>query len=70
METTMTIPKEKVLANSQKYFETGAKYNFMPDDLVNFLGTDIITAQASTQPTHLPPQQQLVHFPSFQQHFS
>ncbi len=27
------------------------------------------TGQASTQPMQAPPQEQLVHFPSFQQHF-
>lgn len=42
------LNKEKIVANTKKFFTTGEKYNFMNEDLMNFLGEDFIKAPAST----------------------
>lgn len=43
------LTKEKVVKNAKKYFSTGEKYNFMTEQLQNFLGADFIAAPASTK---------------------
>jgi len=40
--------KEKILKNKEKFLESVKKYNVFTDDLLNFLGEDLITAPAST----------------------
>jgi len=42
------LTEEKVLKNTEKYFKTGEKYEFMTDELMEYLGQDFITAPAST----------------------
>jgi hypothetical protein len=44
----MNIPKEQILKNTTKYFETAEKYGFMTPDFMKFLGEDFIKAPAST----------------------
>ncbi len=45
------LTEEKIKNNAKKYFETGTKYGFMNDSLMNFLGTEFIGAPASTMET-------------------
>jgi 23S rRNA maturation-related 3'-5' exoribonuclease YhaM len=42
------LTEEKVLKNTEKYFKTGEKYEFMTDELMELLGQDFISAPAST----------------------
>lgn len=42
------LNENKILENAKKYFETGTKYGFMNDKLMNFLGPEFIGAPAST----------------------
>ena len=42
------LTEEKLLKNTEKYFKTGEKYEFMTDGLMEFLGQDFISAPAST----------------------
>jgi hypothetical protein len=44
----MTLSKEKIEANTKKYFSTAEKYNIMTPELIEFLGVDFISAAAST----------------------
>jgi hypothetical protein len=44
----MSIPKEQIIKNTAKYFETAQKYGFMNDGFMKFLGEDFIKAPAST----------------------
>jgi len=43
------LTEEKIKTNATKYFSTGEKYEFMTEDLMNFLGADIIAAPATTK---------------------
>lgn len=45
----MELTKEQVTKNAKKYFSTAEKYNFMNDDLMEFLGEEFIAAPASTR---------------------
>jgi len=42
------IQKEKITENAAKYFKTGETYGFMNEELLQFLGTDFISAPATT----------------------
>lgn len=42
------LTEEKIKNNAKKFFETGTKYGFMNDSLMNFLGPEFIGAPAST----------------------
>lgn len=42
------LTKEKITANAAKYFKTGETYNFMTEDLMDFLGVEFVGAPAST----------------------
>lgn len=42
------LTEEKIKNNAKKFFETGTKYGFMTDSLMNFLGPEFIGAPAST----------------------
>ena len=44
----MSLTKEKILANTKKYFETAKNNDFMTDELMAFLGESFINAPAST----------------------
>jgi hypothetical protein len=44
----MSLTKENVAKNYQKFCTTGEKYGFLTADLKEFLGVDILTAPAST----------------------
>lgn len=44
----MSLTKENVAKNYQKFCSTGEKYGFLTADLKEFLGVDILTAPAST----------------------
>jgi hypothetical protein len=44
----MSLTKEKVGKNFQKFCATGEKYGFLTETLKEFLGVDILTAPAST----------------------
>lgn len=44
----MSLDKEKIIANTKKYFETATKLGFMNDDLMTFLGNSFIDAPASS----------------------
>lgn len=44
----MSLSKEKIIANSKKYFETAYNNGFMTDELMQFLGEEFITAPASS----------------------
>lgn len=44
----MSLDKEKIVANTKKYFETATKHGFMNDELMNFLGEAFIKAPASS----------------------
>ena len=43
------ITEEKILKNTEKYFNTADVHGFMTDDLLDFLGQDFIKAPASTE---------------------
>ena len=40
--------KDKILKNKEKFLETSVKYEIFNEELLKFLGEDIITAPAST----------------------
>ena len=42
----MSIEKEKVAKNAKKFYDTGVKYDFVNEELMNLLGEDFITAPA------------------------
>jgi hypothetical protein len=42
----MSLSKEKIIKNAKKFNETGSKYGFINDDLINLLGQEFITAPA------------------------
>ena len=42
------LTQEKITKNAAKYFKTGETYGFMPSELMEFLGVDIVKAPAST----------------------
>jgi len=44
----MSLEKEKIVANTKKYFDTATKLGFMNDKLMSFLGEDFIKAPASS----------------------
>lgn len=44
----MSIPKEQIVKNTKKYFETAQKYGFMTEEFMEFLGEAFIKAPAST----------------------
>lgn len=44
----MSLEKDKIVANTKKYFDTATKLGFMNDNLMNFLGESFITAPATT----------------------
>jgi hypothetical protein len=44
----MSLEKEKIVANTKKYFDTATKLGFMNDGLTTFLGEDFIKAPASS----------------------
>lgn len=44
----MSLTKEKIIKNFKKFYSTGEKYNFLTEDLKEFLGQDLMTAPAST----------------------
>lgn len=44
----MPLTKEKILANTKKYFETATANEFMNNELMEFLGENFIKAPAST----------------------
>lgn len=44
----MSLEKEKIVANTKKYFETATKLGFMNTELMGFLGENFIKAPAST----------------------
>lgn len=43
----MSLEKEKIIANTKKYFDTATKNGFMTEDLMKFLGEDFIKAPAT-----------------------
>ena len=43
------LTKEKIKSNATKFFKTGEKYEFMTEELMNFLGADVIAAPATTK---------------------
>lgn len=45
----MSLTTEEIVKNVKKYFSTAEKYNFMNEDLQNVLGTEFISAPASTR---------------------
>ena len=44
----MSLEKEKIVANTKKYFDTATKLGFMNDNLMTFLGSSFIAAPASS----------------------
>jgi len=44
----MILEKDKIIANTKKYFETATKNGFMTEELTAFLGEDFIKAPASS----------------------
>jgi len=44
----MSLEKEKIVANTKKYFETATKLGFMNEELMKFLGESFIKAPASS----------------------
>ena len=44
----MVLEKERIVANTKKYFDTATKLGFMTEELMTFLGEDFIKAPAST----------------------
>jgi len=44
----MGLEKERIVANTKKYFDTATKLGFMTEELMTFLGEDFIKAPAST----------------------
>ena len=44
----MSLEKEKIVANTKKYFDTATKLGFMNSEFMDFLGPDFISAPAST----------------------
>jgi len=42
------LDRENIVKNTKHYFATGEKYGFMTKELMEFLGTDFISAPAST----------------------
>jgi len=42
------LTQEKITKNAAKYFKTGETYGFMSNELIEFLGVDIVKAPAST----------------------
>jgi hypothetical protein len=42
------LNEEKIKSNATKYFETGEKYGFMTEDLMDFLGVNVMSAPATT----------------------
>jgi 23S rRNA maturation-related 3'-5' exoribonuclease YhaM len=44
----MVLEKERIVANTKKYFDTATKLGFMTEELMSFLGEDFIKAPAST----------------------
>jgi hypothetical protein len=45
----MVLDKDKITRNTKKYFDTATKKGFMTEELTAFLGTDFMTAPASTR---------------------
>jgi HD superfamily phosphodiesterase len=45
----LTLSTNKIKANATKYFATAEKYDFMTQDLMDFLGLDIVKAPATTK---------------------
>jgi hypothetical protein len=43
----MSLEQSKIIANTKKYFDTANKHGFMTDDLMKFLGEDLIKAPAT-----------------------
>jgi hypothetical protein len=44
----MSLEKEKIVANTKKYFDTATKLGFMNSEFMKFLGPNFISAPAST----------------------
>ncbi len=44
----MSLSQEKIIKNTQKYFNTAKEKGFMPESLMTFLGEEFIKAPAST----------------------
>jgi hypothetical protein len=44
----MSLTKEKIIKNTEKYFTTAKSKGFMPESLMTFLGEDFIKAPATT----------------------
>lgn len=44
----MSITKKKIVANTKKYIDTAKEYGFLTPELEAFLGSDLISAPAST----------------------
>ena len=44
----MTLTKEKIQKNAEKFFKTGQDYNFINDKLIDLIGKSIIGAPASS----------------------
>ena len=47
------LTDEKITSNAQKYFEVGRKYDFMTDELIEFLGAEFVKAPNSTKTEYL-----------------
>jgi hypothetical protein len=45
----MSLTTERITKNTKKFFQTGEEYGFMNDELMKFLGADIVGAPASTR---------------------
>jgi len=44
----MSLTKEEVSANAERYFKAGEKFDFMSEELIAFLGAEFVAAPAST----------------------
>lgn len=44
----MSLEQDKIVINAKKYFTTAQKHDFMPNELITFLGEDFIKAPASS----------------------